>query len=94
MKDKATEVARERYDRRAPTYDIMETFAERWRFSKWRRMLWDNVEGRNILEVGVGTGKNFPYYPASGPFLANPPHKSATNPTTARMTSLRTKTRR
>jgi ubiquinone/menaquinone biosynthesis C-methylase UbiE len=33
------------------------------RFSKWRGLLWSKVEGSRILEVGVGTGKNFPYYP-------------------------------
>lgn len=63
-KDKATEVIRKRYNRIASSYDFMEWFAERWRFGKWRQMLWSKVEGRNILEVGVGTGKNFPYYPA------------------------------
>lgn len=64
MKDKATEVARKRYDRTASVYDFLEGFAERWHFGKWRRMLWSKVEGRSMLEVGVGTGKNFPYYPA------------------------------
>ncbi|MBI4303245.1 MAG: hypothetical protein HY665_02755 [Chloroflexi bacterium] len=55
-----------RYDRGASVYDFMEGFAERWRFSKWREMLWsNNVEGRNILEVGVGAGKNFHYYPSA-----------------------------
>lgn len=65
MKDRATELARKRYDRRAPIYDLMEAFAERLRLSKWRQMLWGRVEGVNILEVGVGTGKNFPHYPGS-----------------------------
>ncbi len=70
MKDRATELARKRYDRRASVYDFMEGFAERCRFSKWRRILWDNAEGVNILEVGVGTGKNFPYYPAGAEITA------------------------
>lgn len=70
MKDKATEAARKRYNRIAFAYDFMEGFAERWRFSKWRRMLWSKVDGRNILEVGVGTGKNFPYYPADAEITA------------------------
>ncbi len=69
-KDNATEVARKRYDRRAPFYDIMEALAERWRFGKWRKLLWSKIEGRNILEVGVGTGKNFPHYPASSEITA------------------------
>lgn len=70
MKDRATELARKRYDRRAPIYDLMEAFAERLRLSKWRQMLWGRVEGVNILEVGVGTGKNFPHYPGSAEITA------------------------
>ena len=62
--DKSTEKARNRYDRIAPVYDLMEGLVERSRYSDWRRLLWSKVEGKNILEVGVGTGKNFPYYPA------------------------------
>ena len=30
---------------------------------QWRELLWGKVEGSNILEVGVGTGANFPFYP-------------------------------
>jgi ubiquinone/menaquinone biosynthesis C-methylase UbiE len=41
----------------------MEGLVERSRYSRWREILWSKVEGTNILEVGVGTGKNFPYYP-------------------------------
>ncbi len=63
MKDKATEIARKRYDRRAFFYDITEGLAESLGFGKWRKTLWGKVTGGNILEVGVGTGKNFPYYP-------------------------------
>lgn len=58
-----TELVKQRYDRIAPVYDAMEWFAERFRFSKWRPELWQSVEGKTILEVGVGTGKNFAYYP-------------------------------
>jgi len=59
-----TDVARRRYDRLAPFFDLMEAPVERSRFNGWRKLLWSKVEGRDILEVGVGTGKNFPYYPA------------------------------
>lgn len=60
--NKATKTARTRYNRLAPVYDLMEGQAER-RYSKWRQLLWSKVEGKKILEVGMGTGKNFPYYP-------------------------------
>lgn len=63
--DKATEIAKRRYNRIAPIYDFMESLVERSRFNKWRELLWSQVEGSHILEVGVGTGKNFPHYPAN-----------------------------
>ncbi|MGD1996198.1 MAG: methyltransferase domain-containing protein, partial [Anaerolineae bacterium] len=53
-----------RYDRIAPVYDLMETIVERLAFRGWRRRLWSQVEGERVLEVGVGTGKNLPHYPA------------------------------
>jgi ubiquinone/menaquinone biosynthesis C-methylase UbiE len=61
--DNATEVARKRYDRIAVAYDICESISERFGYSKWRELLWSKVKGIHILEVGVGTGKNFSYYP-------------------------------
>lgn len=60
--NKATRIARRRYDRIAPFYDVIEGMAES-RYSHWRALLWSKVEGKRILEVGAGTGKNFPYYP-------------------------------
>ncbi len=50
-----------RYNRIAPYYDVMEIISERT-FSRWRRQLLARTKGK-VLEVGVGTGKNFPYYP-------------------------------
>ena len=32
-------------------------------FKRWRKHLWAKVNGHHILEVGVGTGKNFEFYP-------------------------------
>ncbi len=49
-----------RYNRIAPYYDVMEIITERT-FSRWRRQLVARAKG-TVLEVGVGTGKNFPYY--------------------------------
>ncbi|MDQ7030427.1 MAG: methyltransferase domain-containing protein [Ardenticatenia bacterium] len=61
--DTLTAMTRKRYDRIAPLYDLMEALVERSRFSAWREQLWSHVRGERILEVGVGTGKNMPYYP-------------------------------
>lgn len=60
--ERQTAITRARYDRIAPFYDGMETFGE-WRYRRWREKLWAQVAGRDVLEVGVGTGKNMPYYP-------------------------------
>ena len=67
---KNTDATQKRYDRIAPLYDLMEVLVERSRYAKWREMLWRRVEGEQILEIGVGTGKNFPYYPAAAEITA------------------------
>lgn len=61
--DKDTDFTRRRYNRVAPFYDLMEGIAESSSYGRWRRLLWSKAEGTRILEVGVGTGKNFPSYP-------------------------------
>ncbi|MEW6048114.1 MAG: methyltransferase domain-containing protein [Bacillota bacterium] len=62
MSRQRSAVIRRRYDRIAPIYDLMDMGSER-RMGAWRKALWDGARGR-ILEVGVGTGKNMPYYPS------------------------------
>jgi len=57
---KATAQTKARYNRIARFYDLIETASER-SFKLWREKLWSHARG-NILEVGVGTGKNFPYH--------------------------------
>ena len=59
---KSTELTRTRYQRIAPVYDRMEGTAE-GRFHPLRPRLWSLVRGPKVLEVGVGTGKNIPFYP-------------------------------
>lgn len=62
-KEAPTEHTRSRYDVAAPIYDLMEWPMEQWLFRRWRAELWATVDGPEILEIGVGTGKNIPYYP-------------------------------
>jgi ubiquinone/menaquinone biosynthesis C-methylase UbiE len=54
---------RQRYDRLAPWFDSLEGFLEGLIFRRLRKKLWRLTEGEHILEVGVGTGKNFSFYP-------------------------------
>lgn len=60
-KQSPAEATRNRYNRLSSHYDVMESFME-GTFGSWRRSLLTLARGK-ILEVGVGTGKNFPYYP-------------------------------
>ena len=68
--NKATKATSRTYNRIAPVYDFMEGLVERSRYSSWRQLLWSKVEGSKILEVGVGTGKNIPYYPKGADITA------------------------
>jgi ubiquinone/menaquinone biosynthesis C-methylase UbiE len=63
VKTKATDAIRRRYNRIAFLYDLMEWPMERRRFAGWRSRLRSKISGPRALEVGVGTGKNIPYYP-------------------------------
>jgi len=57
----STELTKARYNRIAPFYNFIEAIPELI-FKPWRKMLLANAKG-TILEIGVGTGKNFPHYP-------------------------------
>ncbi len=41
----------------------MEWPIEQLFFKRLRKQLWGQVTGPQVLEIGVGTGKNIPYYP-------------------------------
>ncbi len=68
--DKTTEIGKGRWNRTARHYDRMMAIAERLGMRKWRSLLWSKVGSSRVLEIGVGTGNNFPYYPADAQITA------------------------
>jgi ubiquinone/menaquinone biosynthesis C-methylase UbiE len=52
----------ERYQRIAPVYDLLDLPFEYGRYRRVRRLLFQGLSGR-LLDAGVGTGRNFPFYP-------------------------------
>jgi ubiquinone/menaquinone biosynthesis C-methylase UbiE len=54
----------ERYERIAPFYDLLDLPFEYGRYRKIRPLLFESLSGR-LLDAGVGTGRNFPFYPAT-----------------------------
>ncbi len=57
------EKIKNRYNRISKVYDVLEKPMESMSMGKWRGKLIEKIEGEKVLEVGVGTGKNFEYYP-------------------------------
>jgi ubiquinone/menaquinone biosynthesis C-methylase UbiE len=53
----------ERYQRIAPFYDLLDLPFELRRYRPLRLLLFKWLTGR-LLDAGVGTGRNFPFYPA------------------------------
>jgi ubiquinone/menaquinone biosynthesis C-methylase UbiE len=51
-----------RYQRIAPFYDVLDLPFEYGRYRKIRPLLFSGLSG-SILDAGVGTGRNFPFYP-------------------------------
>jgi len=51
-----------RYQRIAPFYDILDYPFERRRYRSLRPLLFHGLNGR-LLDAGVGTGRNCPFYP-------------------------------
>ena len=52
----------ERYQRIAPVYDLLDLPFEYGRYRRIRRLLFQGLSGR-LLDAGVGTGRNFVFYP-------------------------------
>jgi ubiquinone/menaquinone biosynthesis C-methylase UbiE len=53
---------RPRYTRIARFYDLLDLPFEHWRYRPIRRILFRRVRGA-VLDAGVGTGRNMPFYP-------------------------------
>ena len=47
----------------ASWYDILDTYWEKRRYHQARALMWAMVKGKRILDAGVGTGRNIPFYP-------------------------------
>lgn len=52
----------DKYQRIAPFYDLIDLPFERWRYEAIRPLLFREMGGR-LLDAGVGTGRNCPFYP-------------------------------
>lgn len=52
----------ERYRRIAPFYDLLDFPFEYGRYRRIRPLIFDGLKGR-VLDAGVGTGRNMPFYP-------------------------------
>lgn len=58
-----TKKIKNRYNCISKIYDVLEGPMEAMTKSAWNEKLIDAIEGKKVLEVGVGTGKNLLFYP-------------------------------
>jgi ubiquinone/menaquinone biosynthesis C-methylase UbiE len=62
-RENAVTSTRERYQRIAPLYDLLDFPFEYRRYRQLRPLLFAGMSGL-ILDAGVGTGRNLPFYPS------------------------------
>lgn len=60
---RGTSNVRGRYERIAPCYDLLDGAFEHLRYRRIRPLLFEGLSG-SLLDAGVGTGRNMPWYPA------------------------------
>lgn len=58
MNERLNETIKRRYNRISAFFDVMDMMIK----TDWRKKLLSQVKG-SVLEVGIGTGANLPYYP-------------------------------
>jgi len=56
------ETTRAKWDRAAPTFDLMASKGPEWRWAPAKRELFSAMQGR-VLFVAAGTGLDFPFFP-------------------------------
>ena len=54
---------KDKYDRIANVYNFFTGVKDINEMSTWTKMIIDNIEGEDVLEIGVGTGKVAVHYP-------------------------------
>lgn len=59
--DKNSENIMKRYNRAAKFFNLTENLMEKGKMKNWRKEICQLAKGK-VLEVGVGTGKNMPFY--------------------------------